>query len=69
MRATAREQFTFYWNYALVEVHQGEEVNGEFAAHLLATGCPVDEVVDTGEAPTARKRGGRRDAAPAGDSG
>ncbi|MFF7991765.1 hypothetical protein ACFZDG_18470 [Kitasatospora xanthocidica] len=69
MRVRAREQFTCYWNYALVSVGEGEEADGEFAAHLLVTDCPVDEITDTAEATPARKRGGRRDAAPAGDSG
>jgi hypothetical protein len=37
------EDWRTYWNYQVLSLSKGDEIpDGEFAAHLLATGAPVE---------------------------
>lgn len=42
MRVKVSESCRVYWNYRVVDLAKGEEVEGEFAAHLAATGVSVE---------------------------
>lgn len=35
MRARVRKEFTAYWNYSVTMFHEGAEVDGELAQHLV----------------------------------
>lgn len=41
MRVRVSEICQVYWNYRVVDLAKDEEVAGEFAAHLVATGVSV----------------------------
>jgi hypothetical protein len=42
MHVKVSEACQVYWNYRVVDLAKGEEIGGEFAAHLASTGVLVD---------------------------
>lgn len=47
---TVTESCAVYWNYGLHHLAEGEQIPaGEFAAYLLATGAPVQDVEPVGD--------------------
>jgi len=45
MRVRVTEDTRTYWSYAIHEFHEGDELDGEIARHLLETAAPV-ELID-----------------------
>ncbi|MFE9949294.1 hypothetical protein ACFYRJ_17385 [Streptomyces sp. NPDC005531] len=50
MRVKVSETCRVYWNYRVVDLAKGEEVEGEFADHLVSTGVGVDIIEGAPEA-------------------
>ncbi|GIG63617.1 hypothetical protein Lfu02_79890 [Longispora fulva] len=54
MRVTAREAFSAYFQYQVHQLAAGQQVDGDLADYLLASGAPVDP--EGGDQPRRRGR-------------